>query len=402
MIICHVWDADYPWDVRVEKVCASLQKKHEVHLVCRNSQRRPSHEIMEELSIHRLPALPRAFGRFNALIGFPAFFNPLWLFKIWIVVRKIRADLILVRDIPLALSALIVGRLLKVPVVLDMAENYPAMMEDLKAMTSSGLQTTINSIVRNPNIVRAVERVAIHSVSHILVVVEEARERLVGMGVPHSEVSLVMNTPTLDRLQPPVRDALQGSLSTKQEGSIRLIYLGLLELPRGLDTVIAGLDLLRDRLPGLHLRIIGSGRDTDRLRAMVSARALTDRVEFLGWIDYKEAIRYIQEADIGLVPHHATESWNTTIPNKLFDYMSMGKPVIVSSARPTKRIVEEEQCGAVFKSRDQDDFAKAVLRLTDTDVRRECGRHGRDAVMRRYNWQLDEERLLAAIANVAV
>ena len=51
MIICKIWDADYPWDIRVEKVCRSLQQKHEVHLVCRNTKRRPTYEQLDGLHV---------------------------------------------------------------------------------------------------------------------------------------------------------------------------------------------------------------------------------------------------------------------------------------------------------------------------------------------------------------
>ena len=400
MIICKIWDADYPWDVRVEKVCASLQNKHEVHLVCRNSRRRPTYELLGGLNIHRLPYLPESVGKLNAMIGFPAFFNPLWLYTIWRVVRTTKANLILVRDLPLALSALVVGRLMRVPVALDMAENYPAMMQDLRAMTPFGVQTIINAVTRNPAFVRAVERVAIHSVDNILVVVEEARDRLVRMGVPRSRISLVMNTPTCDRLCS-VSESQPAGVSSAPRKNLTLLYLGLLESPRGLDTVIEGMELLRDRYPNLRLLIIGSGRDAERLHAMVRGKGLAERVQFLGWIDYKEAIRYIRDADIGLVPHHATDSWNTTIPNKLFDYMSMGKPVIVSNAKPTERIVREEHCGVVFREKDPEDLVRAIFDLASPATREEMGRHGRDAVVNKYNWTIDEERLLRAIEGTA-
>jgi glycosyltransferase involved in cell wall biosynthesis len=392
MIVCHVWDADYPWDVRVEKVCDSLIKKHEVHLVCRNSLRRPRYERVKGLHIHRLPCLPERYGSLNRLVGFPAFFNPVWVHAIWRTIRQSKADVILVRDIPLALTAIGVGRLAGIPVVLDMAENYPAMIRDLWDHEGFSL---VNFAVRNPRLVSLVERISLKLCDHIVVVVEESRDRVVALGVPESKVSLVINTPTLDRLYSAPESRLSGASSRRD--TLTLIYLGLIEAPRGLDTVIEGMERLRDRNPNLRLRIIGSGRDTERLRAIVREKALTDRVEFLGWIDYQAAIRHIHEADIGLVPHDATESWNTTIPNKLFDYMSMGKAVIVSNAKPTERIVVEEHCGAVFKERDPDDFAKAVLKLNDADFRRTCGQRGREAVIRRYNWQRDEERLLAAI-----
>src|SRR5688572_32489493 len=127
MRICKIWDGDYPWDVRVEKVARSLTEAgHEVHLVARNRQRLPVHERLAEAHVHRLKPWRFLGQRLDAMTMFPAFFNPRWLSSILSTARASRAEMLLVRDLPLAPTAIWVGRLLRIPVVLDMAENYPA------------------------------------------------------------------------------------------------------------------------------------------------------------------------------------------------------------------------------------------------------------------------------------
>ena len=78
--ICKIWDSEYPWDVRVEKVARTLSAAgHEVHLVARNRDRRPQRERLPEAALHRLTPW-RFFGkRFDAASSFPAFFNPRWM-----------------------------------------------------------------------------------------------------------------------------------------------------------------------------------------------------------------------------------------------------------------------------------------------------------------------------------
>ena len=58
--------------------------------------------------------------------------------------------------------------------------------------------------------------------------------------------------------------------------------------------------------------------------------------------------RSFGRADVGLTPHYSTPHGTVRFLNKLFDYMMLGLPVIVSNARPTARIVEEVGCGEVF------------------------------------------------------
>ena len=392
MIVCHVWDADYPWDVRVEKICDSLLKKHEVHLVCRNSRRRARYEYAKGLHIHRLPCLPEGCGGLNGLIGFPAFFNPLWIYEIGKTVKETKADIIVVRDIPLAWTALGIGRLLRLPVVLDMAENYPAMIQDLWDYQGFSI---VNFLVRNPSIIRMVERVSVRQCDHVVAVVEESRARLISLGVDPTRISLVINTPTSGRFVDSPR--VNGVGVLRRPRSLTILYLGLLEWARGLETAIRAIALVRKRLPEVKLVIVGSGRHEADFKRVVAELELQDSVQFLGWLDYTKAIEVIKECDIGLVPHHATESWNTTIPNKLFDYMSMGKPVIVSDAKPTKRIVQEERCGMVFENQNAEDLSRVIVELEDESVREEMGRNGKGAVATKYNWAVDEERLLKAL-----
>jgi glycosyltransferase involved in cell wall biosynthesis len=396
MRICKVWDADYPWDVRVEKVSRSLGREHEVHLVCRNRQRRPTYELRDGLHIHRLPASAWLPDRLHAAAGFPAFFNPVWLQAIWRVARRHRAGAIVVRDLPLALTAVLVGRTLRLPVVLDMAENYPAMIQDV---WDAGRTRFGDRVVRNPRLIAIVERLAARLVDHILVVVDESRDRLASMGVPVSKMSVVMNTPSLerDRNVEPSRDQRPDA---RRADELLIAYLGLLEAPRGLGTAIQAMHEVRRRLPLARLVVIGSGRDERYFREQVGQAGVTGCVEFLGWLDYPQALGVLARCDVGLVPHHATASWQTTIPNKLFDYMSLGKPVIVSSVRPTERIVTDEQCGLVFAEQDAAALAEAVVAMGDPAVRAACGRRGREAIVRRYNWEADERRLLEAIRMV--
>src|SRR6476659_2304991 len=195
--ICKIWDADYPWDVRTSKVCRSLTAAgHEVHLVARNKARQPVHEVLPEAVIHRLNPWP--IGRtLSAATMFPAFFNPRWLHAIHDTARRIDADLILVRDLPLAPTAIAVGKLLGVPVVMDMAENYPAMM---RSLYDNRVHRPWDFLVRNPRAASAVERWVLRHIDHVVVVVQESRDRLVELGYPRDRITVVSNTPPLARL----------------------------------------------------------------------------------------------------------------------------------------------------------------------------------------------------------
>jgi len=105
-------------------------------------------------------------------------------------------------------------------------------------------------------------------------------------------------------------------------------------------------------------------------------------------------------ADIGMLPLYRNEHMDTTLPNKLFDYMSAGLPVITSDTVPSARVVKAERAGVVFEARSVESLADAVISLADAGLRGEMGYNGRAAVERRYNWERDAETLATTVANV--
>ena len=393
MRVCKIWDGDYPWDVRVEKVARSLTEAgHEVHLVARNRQRLPERECLSEAEVYRLKPWRLLGKRLDDATMFPAFFNPRWLGAIRETARVSRADVILVRDLPLAPSAIWAGRQLGIPVVLDMAENYPAM---LRGRVELGVHGPADIFLRNATAAAAVERWVLARIDHVLVVVEESRDRLRALGVKDDRLTVVSNTPSLSRLD---------ELAPKEHDSnnlLELIYLGLLEAPRGIGVMLDALALSRQAGVPARLTVLGDGRERTVFEARARQLGLDETsVRFLGRLPYVDAVRFLQRADVGVIPHVASEHWNTTIPNKLFDYMAGGLAVLTSDAKPAARIVRQTGAGIVFRDTDANDCADAIRRLADAGFRTQCGQNARASVAMLYNWDLDSARMLEAVDRV--
>ena len=389
--VVYLRDDDYPWDVRVEKICAALTDAgHPVHIAARNKGRKPTREVLREGTVHRMPAWELLPPRLDRALGFPAFFNPRWIAHLARVVRRTGARAIIVRDLPLAIAALVVARGAGVPVLLDMAENYPAMTRDT---WDAGRQGRADMLVRNPRIVEAVERWAVPRMDAVLTVVEESAARVVALGADAGRVHVVSNTPSVTRLE-----AAPNGTRVARGGPLHVVYLGQLELPRGVMELVEAVALLRDRGAGVRATIIGDGRDAALFRDKAAALGLgANEVAFTGFIPYEQALGIVAGADVGIVPHHATALWNSTIPNKLFDYMAAGLPVVTSDAAPAARIVRESGAGEVFRARDAYALAQAIGALRDADARQRRGEAGRRAVRERHNWERDTAELLRAL-----
>ncbi len=391
--VLYVWDADYPWDVRTEKVCRALvEAGHPVAIAARNSAWRPIDEVLPEGRVLRMRPLRRLGQALDRQLSFPAFFNPRWISHLIDAARQHGADVVMVRDLPLAPTALWVARHLGLPVVIDMAENYPAMIRD---NWRTGRAKPLDALVRNPSLISMVERFVVPRMDHVITVVEESSDRVEGLGVPRSRITCVSNRPPAARVHASIPKRSTTS------GAVRFTYLGLMEMPRGIiDVLEATAALSRESMP-LEVDLIGDGRDLELFQSRARALGLAaPAVRFLGRLENREALRMLATADVGLVPHHADESWNTTIPNKLFDYMAAGLPVITSDAIPAARVVRETGAGLVYRSQDPADLARCMRACSDPELRARLGEAGRRAVQTQHNWEADTAALLDVVTTV--
>ena len=391
MNILYIWDADYPWDVRVEKTCRSLQQNgHEIHIAARNLRKSSVYEHADGMHIHRLK--PWKSDRLNYMLSFPAFFSPIWLKHLNNVIRKHSIELIIVRDLPMAIAGIWSGRISGIPVMFDMAEDYTAMV---RVIWEHSKFDGLNLLVRNPYAAKLVERYALRRSDHILVVVDEMVDVALDGGCDRDRVTVVGNTPPLEGFNEsgpdevdlqPIRDRYSA------------IYTGGLEMARGIQTVLQAIPVIVREIPDFLFVVVGDGPNRQRLEASAAKRGVTDHVSWVGWVDHDHIFDYIRSCDVGIIPHFVTPHVDTTIPNKLFDYMGCGVPVVASDARPMKRVIEEERAGITFRSGDAEDLAAGVLEIRTATV--DYGRNGFTAVQNKYNWATDEQRLLTAVADL--
>jgi len=388
MRILEIYDGDYPWDVRVEKVSHTLVSAgHTVRLLCRNRKRRPRIERLSDgLELRRLPGGPGA-------LSFPFFLNPVWAGCLLSQVRAFRPDRLLVRDLPLAPLALATGRAFRIPVIADLAEPYP---DSLRSQWQFQPRSLTDYVVRSPYLADLVERFVARRIDRVLVVCPEAGQRLERQGLPPRRWTEVGNTVMPDRFAPrgqPVPE-LDGC-----EGRQLLLFSGLLAGDRGLDVALEAFANVRRCQPGrFMLVLVGEGPVRVQLEAQAAALNISGDVRFTGWIDHDRLPDVIARAAIGLLPFRACPHINSTLANKLFEYMSLGLPIIASDVAPMLRVLVETGAGLSFRSDDVADLADKIERLTgDSDLRQACADGGRRATKDLYNWDIDGERLLRAV-----
>jgi glycosyltransferase involved in cell wall biosynthesis len=396
MRILYVYDGNWPRAaIRVEKQTRSLSRNgHDVTLLSRNELREPRRERHAWMTIVRLPTAPtRALNR---AVNFPYFFNPFWIWGIWSTARTTSAECIVVADLPLALTAVWVGKALGIPVYYDMVEPYP---EALRSNWTFDRLSGLDHLVRNPRIAELVERRVVRKADFVFVVSEESRQRAIRIGAIADRVVIVGNTPeNTEQLAAsyPVPAVLE-----PWSDRVLVIFTGILVGDRGLPTAIEAIKLLESVVPDVFFAIVGDGPERPRLERFIQELGVGNRVALLGWQKHADLPAFISNAQIGLLPFYDCEHIRITLANKLFDYAGAGLPVVASDVPPMRRILEEIGAGLLARPGSAEDLAEKIAQLArDPGLRMTFGRCGREAVRTRYNWSVDEKRFLAAISAI--
>jgi glycosyltransferase involved in cell wall biosynthesis len=391
--ILYIYQGDWPHAAtRVAKQVRSLARAgHNVHLLARNYTGAPRRELWESVTVHRLPWVRTR--RLNRVLNFPVFVNPMWLWAMWRLARRTRADRIVVADLPLAPAAIWLGRLLGIPVHYDMAEVYPEFLKSLHRVT---VRPLLDRVIRSPGAAAVVERYVLRTTGSTTVVSEESRLRCVRLGARAERVALVGNTPDdvseLTRRQP-FPPELQPWAERR-----RALFVGTLIADRGVKEVVEALALVVSQVPDAALVIVGDGPDRPRIAQTVERLGLGDHVALLGWRDHGRLAEFYQHCQVGLLPFLDTPHVRVTLANKLFDYMGASLAVLAADLPPMRRVLEETGAGVLYPVGNTQALAEALVNLlNDRDRCRVLGAHGREAVLAKYHWGQDEVTWLSAV-----
>jgi glycosyltransferase involved in cell wall biosynthesis len=212
--------------------------------------------------------------------------------------------------------------------------------------------------------------------------------RGVAEGMSWRRAVLVRNfPPRATRAERPARPA---------DAPLTLVHVGLMSRPRGWPALLAA--MARLDFP-VRLRVIGTFNDgslPDFLRE-ADRLGLAGRIRHEAWMPYEAMLAATAEADVGLIlfqPGLRNHVFAT--PHKLFDYWLAGLPVIAPDfSVELREYIDETGGGVLVDPADPAAIAAAIRRLAEPALRRAMGEAGRDAVLRRYNWEAEAATLLA-------
>jgi glycosyltransferase involved in cell wall biosynthesis len=144
----------------------------------------------------------------------------------------------------------------------------------------------------------------------------------------------------------------------------------------------------------VSLFVVGSGDVLDFMKKKVSELFLVSRVRFIPVCQLETLMRYTKTADVGLsLDKNTNLNHNFSLPNKLFDYIGAGIPVIASDLYEIRRVLTEHKCGILISEVNPGEISKAIIRLRDDRTLLSELKHNSLIASDTLNWSVESVKV---------
>ncbi len=339
-------------DQRVEKVCSSLEKNgYEISLIGTNLNGLP--ELNRNYKTQRFPLFfQKSFLLF-------AEFNSKLFWKLLFLADK--NTVLLSNDLDSLLPNYLISRIKKIPLVFDSHEIYSEL---------PSVQGRFSKKVW-----KKLERFLIPKMKHFYTVSNSYAlyfEKEYGI-LP----KIITNC----------------SNYYFQENSVEknkkiIIYQGVLKEGRGLYFLVKAMTFI----PEYELWIVGYGTYEEKLKKLISELNLKN-IKFLGWKSPEELRQITPLASVGVsLEENLGLSYYYALPNKIFDYIHSGIPIVGTYLPEIKSIIDENQIGEVISKHDPEEIAEKIKSVITKGTH--FYQENLKKTAKKYCWEKQEEKLL--------
>lgn len=383
MKILIVLDHPFPPHARVENEMRSLAEAgHDVHLACFQVNNEPLIEQLPYCTIHRKSISKFIYKTSVGVLKFPFYFNYWRRFVNDLFIVE-HFDAIHICDLPLAKVGYEAKCKYGAHFVLDLFENWPVLLQ-----LSTHTNTYMGKLLSSNEQWIEYEKKMCALADKIIVVVDEAKTRIESLGILPQKIVVVSNTLNISQFDPMKRKGFD-------RDEFRMLYVGAVNYHRGLQYVIQAISILKEKQIKVHFHLVGNGSYFANLKQFAEEMQVCDLVTFHGFKLFTQIVDLYESAHVALIPHIKSGHTDNTIPHKIFQYMYAEIPMIVSNCDPLVRIVNETQSGVSYHYDQPEELAAIIADFYEHPEKLgEYIKHGRQAVIDKYNWEVDGKRLV--------
>lgn len=205
------------------------------------------------------------------------------------------------------------------------------------------------------------------------------------------KLKVVRNIPLLR----PVTDSIsKEELGLPLDKKIIILQGAGINMQRGSEEAVEAMQYVENAV----LLIVGSGDVIDQLKEMRIELGLEDKVIITGKVPYEKLAQYTQNADLGLSLDKDTNlNYRFSLPNKIFDYIHAGVPVLVSDLVEISRLVKNYQIGSILDSHDPQHIAQHINQLFSNPKKYDSWKRNLKRAQKELTWEAEEKILIGCI-----
>jgi len=351
---------DLSTDQRVDKVCCTLTTMG--FNVCLTGRLLPgSFPLNREYRTHRMRLLFRKGPLFYAEYNF----------RLLLLLLFNRADLLVSNDLDTLPANYVAHKLKSIPLVYDSHEYYTGTPELVSRPFIQGIWKRIEKFIfpKLDKIFTVNESIA------NLYYQEYGKCINVVRNVPRKAIMNASYTPS--------------QLGFDHDKHLIILQGAGINIQRGAEEAVLSMQYIDSAV----LLIVGGGDIIEALKALVQKSGLTRKVIFMPRIPYAELMKYTSAADIGLTLDKDTNiNYRFSLPNKLFDYINAGTPVLSSPLPEIKKIIDQYEVGMLIENHDPKHIASRMQYMIENNYKSKLNDNLKRAAAE-LNWENEEKTL---------
>jgi glycosyltransferase involved in cell wall biosynthesis len=363
MKILMVLEREFPFDERVEKEALSLAEAgHEVHIASYTFGTLPSFSEYNGIMVYRKKISKLVYKLSTAALLIPVYFL-FWKRFLRKLIRNNNYNAIHVHDLPLTRVAWKLSRKSKCLLVCDQHEYYSNWIVHTEHMNRGA-----GKIIKWLSNWSGYEKKFLARADRVITVSDQLREMYIVKGIVNaSGIISIPNTPSKKIFN---AQNLNMEIVKRYQDRKVIFYAGGIDILRGIDVVVKALPSIAKSFPEILLVLAGPLRGTYNPMKLAEELGIDHLVEHIDWVDISDIPTYIHLSRMGFfTPPANREEINRTIATKIYQYLVMGRPVIVGQAEMMREFVETLGIGLVIDENDPEDFAeKAIALLLDKSL----------------------------------
>lgn len=349
-------------------------------------------EFEKNIFLVRVPVPEKINNYLFALENTLPLFDLIWYNYVIKYVIKYETDILHAHDLYMARPAKWAADRLKIPLILDLHENYPAAVKEYQWANMFP-----SSLIVRPEKWKRKERKYLSYAEKIIVLSSSFRNLLLSEypELSRDRFEIYPNVPDIERM---LSYGINKNI-IPLDGRKIVFYFGVISKRRGIFTALEALEQVVTEHPLLHLLLVGP---IDKAEKEIFSRAfmkdgIREHITYIPWKDIGEFPSLANASAICISPILKNPQHDSGVANKVFQYMLFGKPILVSDCDPQVEIVRRTGCGLTFKSGDASDMAIKLSQLLNDDEKcKIMGEKGKKAVYDEYNTEKQGEAIIKA------